>query len=376
MTNSSPPSVAQAYPLTVDIDSPRSRERWSVLARLPLGLPVLFFSLLLNIGATLAIWATILVSGRIPSWLFIFQVNVGRWHTRGAAYLLLLTDDYPVFEGEYPVTYELREPQTLARWKVVVWKFVTAIPHFVALFVLTLALVPVTVIAWLAVVITGRHPPVLHRYGTGMVCWYARLAAYLQSLTDEFPAFSLRATAGASSRRAYRVSAVIGLIPAGAIVGFLVFIIGFTGTHVTSDVSYAELKSGETTSSATVESGAMRLESVHDPADRELGLFRPDAEMRYVAFTISIHNRRSAGETVPIVASSFRLEDASGELRAPVLVGVDGVPGPGSIGAGRTGDGLVVFEVPGEQPPHRLIWDVVDYIAVPRRGETIEWIFK
>ena len=94
---------AQPYPLTVDIGYPASRARWSVLARLPLGIPVLFFSLLLNIGATFAIWAAILVSGRVPSWLFTFQVNVGRWHTRGAAFLLLLTDDHPVFEGKHPV---------------------------------------------------------------------------------------------------------------------------------------------------------------------------------------------------------------------------------------------------------------------------------
>ena len=96
---------------------------------------------------------------------------------------------------------------------------------------------------------------------------------------------------------------------------------------------------------------------------------------RYVAFTISIRNRRSAGETVPVVASSFRLEDANGKFREPVIVGVDGVPGSGAIGAGRTGEGLVVFEVQAEQPPQRLIWDVVDYISIPRRGETIEWIF-
>jgi hypothetical protein len=165
-------------------------------------------------------------------------------------------------------------------------------------------------------------------------------------------------------------------VPAGALVGFLAFIIGFTGTHVTGDVSYAALGSGETTSAATVESGAMRLASVRDPADQQLGLFRPTAGKRYVAFTISIRNRRSAGETVPIVASSFRLEDANGEVIAPVLVGVDGAPGPGSIGAGQTGDALVVFEVAGEQPPRRFIWDVVDYIAVPRRGETIEWVFS
>ncbi|MDH4278211.1 MAG: DUF4352 domain-containing protein, partial [Acidimicrobiia bacterium] len=181
---------------------------------------------------------------------------------------------------------------------------------------------------------------------------------------------------GRSSRRAYRVSAVIGLIPASAIVGFLVFIIGFTGTHVINDVSYAELSTSETTSAAIVESGAMRLEAVDDPADGELGLFRADDDARYLAFTISIINRRGAGETVPIVASSFRLEDANGELHTPALVGVDGVPGPGSIRAGATGDGVIVFEVPGDRPPQRLIWDVVDYIAFPRRGETIEWVFR
>jgi hypothetical protein len=35
-----------------------------------------------------------------------------------------------------------------------------------------------------------------------------------------------------------------------------------------------------------------------------------------------------------------------------------------------------MFEVSGVQPPRRLIWNVLDYIAVPRRGETIEWIFS
>ena len=62
--------MAGQYPLTIDIGYPDVRVRWSVLARLPLGLPVLFFSLLLNIGATLGIWGAILVSGRVPSWLF------------------------------------------------------------------------------------------------------------------------------------------------------------------------------------------------------------------------------------------------------------------------------------------------------------------
>lgn len=368
--------MAGQYPLTIDIGSPDVRVRWSVLARLPLGLPVLLFSLLLNIGATLGIWGAILVSGRVPSWLFAYQVHVGRWHTRAAAYLLLVTDDFPVFEGEHPVTYELSGPVTVARRKVIVWKFITAFPHFVVLFVLTVALVPVTAVAWVALVITGRHPRALHSYAAGMVRWYARLAAYLQSLTDEFPAFSLRSTAGRSSRRAYRVSAAIGLIPAVWVVGFSVFFIGFTGTHVTREVSYDDLRSGAATSPATVESGEMRLLTVTDPADEDLDVFRPNVGARYVAFTISIRNTRSAGETVPVAASSFRLEEAGGEFRQAVLVGVDGVPGSGAIADDRSGDAVVVFEVAGDRQPRRLIWDVLDYIPFPRRGETIEWVFR
>jgi hypothetical protein len=365
---------ARAYPLTIDIGFPESRVRWSVLARLPLAVPVLLFSLLLNVGATFAVWAAILVSGSVPSWLFAYQVSVGRWQTRAVAFLLLLIDDYPVFEGDHPVVYELDEPGALSRRMLVVWKFITAIPQFFVLFVLTVGLLPVTVAAWFAVVLTGRHPRPLRGYAVGVVSWYARLAIYLQSLTDDFPAYSLREGAGRSSRRAYVVSAGVGLGPACAVAGFAVFIIGFTGTHVSREISYDALRGGSA-STAAVESGEMRLVSVSDPADAKLGLFRPAADARYVAFAVSIRNRRSAGETVPIAVSSFRLEDADGVFHAPVLVGVDGDPGHGAIAAGQTGEALLVFEVPGDQPPELLIWDVVDYISIPRRGETIEWVF-
>ena len=104
--------TVQPYPLTIDIGYPSPQARWSVLARLPLALAVLVFSILLNVGATLAIWAAVIASWRIPSWLFAFQVNLGGWHTRSAAYMLLLTDDHPVFKGDYPITYEPREPAT------------------------------------------------------------------------------------------------------------------------------------------------------------------------------------------------------------------------------------------------------------------------
>jgi len=352
------------------------------LMRLPLSLPALAFSLLLNIGAAPAIWAAILATGRIPDWLFEYQVRVGRWHTQTAAYLLLLDGSRPVFDGEHPVGYTIGQPRLVSRWKLVVWKALTTIPHALVLVGLIATLVPLTIVGWIFVVTTGRYPRPLHNYSAGTVRWLARVLAYLQSLTDEYPPFSFEPTAGPASLRSYRVSSLVGLVamsPLVAFAAFMFYIIGFTGTHVTTVVSYDGLLTHDAaagTAAATVESGRMQLVSASDPADRELVLFRPDGNARFVAFTISIENRRGAGETVDVVPGSFRLEVGGGRSRSPVLVGVDGWPGSGSIAAGTRGMAVIVFDVAETGAPVKLVWDVVDYIAVPRRGETIEWIFR
>lgn len=274
---------------------------------------------------------------------------MNRWQLRAISYLLLLTDDYPPFEGEHAAHYDVPYPDRPTRWKVVVWKLITAVPHFVALLVLTVGLLAVTVVGWLALVVTGRYPQPLHRYATGVIRWQFRVLGYVQSLTDQFPPFSLRAEAGPASRPAYRLAAAGGLLPVGAAVTGLGLIFAFAGQHVTSEVSYASLLARSPTideaqrrppaseALATVGSGEMQLVAASDPADESLRLFDPEAGSRFVAFTIAIWNWRGAGETVPVTPSAFRLEDAEGERRAPVLVGVDGSAGPGAIRSGERG---------------------------------------
>jgi hypothetical protein len=144
-------------------------------------------------------------------------------------------------------------------------------------------------------------------------------------------------------------------------------------------VSYQSLRAGTIepiSTEAAVESGRMTLRSVRDPADGALGLFQPRPATRYVAFEIDISNWRGAGEGVPVRASSFHLEDHAGTSRPPVLVGLNGAPGPGDVPSGRLGRGIVVFELDTDQQPTRLIWNVVDYISTPRRGETVEWVLQ
>ena len=50
------------------------------------------------------------------------------------------------------------------------------------------------VIAWLAILITGRYPQTLFNYVVGVGRWSLRVSAYAFLLvTDEYPPFSLNA---------------------------------------------------------------------------------------------------------------------------------------------------------------------------------------
>ena len=68
-----------SYPVRLDVEYPGQQSRWKALFRLPLAIPVLLFAYTLQSGTVLAIWVTILLRGRIPRWLFDFQVAVNRW---------------------------------------------------------------------------------------------------------------------------------------------------------------------------------------------------------------------------------------------------------------------------------------------------------
>jgi hypothetical protein len=72
-------------------------------------------------------------------------------------------------------------------------KWLLAIPHFIVLFVLSLIAVVVAVIAWFAILFTGRYPRALFDYVVGVFRWGLRVEAYaLLLVTDRYPPFSLK----------------------------------------------------------------------------------------------------------------------------------------------------------------------------------------
>ena len=373
----SPVSAAGGTALTVVFPPRRAQPRGSILLRLPLAVPAVLFSGLLNVGAAPATAAAALATGHVPAWLADFQLRVLDWHLRSAAYLLLLTDRYPRL-ADPPACLRLRAPARVSRGKAVIWKVATALPHLAVLLALLVLLIPTSMTGWGWALATGAPPAWVRAFTSGILAWYARVAVYLQSLTDEFPPYSLRAAARPARRPAYVISAVAGGLPcamAGGFVAFVaVFIIGFSGTHVVVEVPYGSLRAGDTggRGTATVESGQMTL-----LAARDLASFAPfaGAGTRFIAFSLAISNWRGAGETVPVRPEAFRLLTPGGGRHYPVLVGLDNRPGPGEVRSGHEGLATIVFQLPRADRASRLMWDVVDYIPHPRRGETIEWAF-
>jgi len=131
---------------------------------------------------------------RYPRWWFDFARELTRFGTRVGAYLALLTDQYPSTVEEQSVHLEIEYPDVanLNRWLPLV-KWLLAIPHYVVLVVLWLGAVVAVVLAWFAILVTGRYPQALFDYVVGVGRWSLRVSAYAFLLvTDRYPPFSLK----------------------------------------------------------------------------------------------------------------------------------------------------------------------------------------
>jgi hypothetical protein len=223
MTSTTVTSPSQPpYPARLDIDYPQQLDRITTFFRLIWAIPTVIILSLLSATTTdtvtvvtetgdtvsqvtetgagimgglfVATMLMILVRQRYPRWWFDFALELTRFEARVGAYLGLLTDRYPSTVEEQAVHLDIDYPDVereLNRWLPLV-KWFLAIPHYIVLVVLVLGGILAVVIAWFAILFTGRYPRGLFDYVVGVGRWVLRVQAYAFLLvTDRYPPFSL-----------------------------------------------------------------------------------------------------------------------------------------------------------------------------------------
>ncbi len=132
---------------------------------------------------------------KYPRWWFDWNLELLRFSNRVCVYVALMEDRYPSTDEEQALHLDAPYPdarQGLNRWLPLV-KWLLAIPHYIVLVFLWIGAVIAVIVAWFAILFTGRYPRGLFEYVEGVFRWHNRVAGYAFILvTDAYPPFSLR----------------------------------------------------------------------------------------------------------------------------------------------------------------------------------------
>jgi Domain of unknown function (DUF4389) len=136
----------------------------------------------------------ILFRQKYPRWWFDWNLELQRFGNRVGVYLALMDDRYPATDEHQSVHLDYPYPDAqrdLNRWLPLV-KWLLAAPHYVVLFFLWIAAFVVVIVAWFAILFTGRYPRGLFDFVEGVIRWHNRVIAYAWVLvTDRYPPFRL-----------------------------------------------------------------------------------------------------------------------------------------------------------------------------------------
>lgn len=206
--------TSSMYPVSLSIDYPdRNLNRLTTFFRIITVIPIAIIIGLLSsaefewrgAGGEVYQYATsaavflplvlmILFRRKYPRWWFDWNVALTKFSARVGAYFSLLTDEYPSTDEEQSVHIEIPYPDVKNELSpgLPLVKWFLAIPHYIILCFLYVAVMVCVVIAWFAILFTYRYPRGLFDFVVGVYRWSLRVGAYAFLLTtDRYPPFSL-----------------------------------------------------------------------------------------------------------------------------------------------------------------------------------------
>ena len=200
------------YPVTLTVEYPERLSRLTTFFRVFTVIPIIIILSLIGGGlewggadgwsyqyaagglVVLPIVLMLLFRQKYPKWWFDWNVALTKFSTRVSAYFMLLRDEYPSTDEDQAVHIEIPYPnakEDLHRWLPLV-KWFLAIPHYIVLCFLGIAVLVCIVIAWFAILFTARYPRSLFDFVVGVFRWSLRVAVYAFLLTtDRYPPFRL-----------------------------------------------------------------------------------------------------------------------------------------------------------------------------------------
>jgi Domain of unknown function (DUF4389) len=195
------PGSNSDYPIDLGVDVPDHIARWRPLVQWILAIPLLIVVYVLRIVAEVCAfigWFVALFTGNLPEGLGNLIAGYYRYAWRAYTYSWFLRETYPTFglaQGYSdprtdPAWFEVRPAEELSRLAVL-FRIILVIPQWIVIIFLGIALYIALLVAFFAVIITGRWPDGLREFVVGATRWILRVDAWFLLLANPYPPFSL-----------------------------------------------------------------------------------------------------------------------------------------------------------------------------------------
>lgn len=182
------------YPVQYEADYVERRSRLTTFFRLITMLPAAVLTWLYVLAAHVVVfiaWFALLFTGRYPQGMYDFVAGALRNATRLNGYAGLLTDAYPPWNGgeepSYPVRVRVAPPKEQYSRVKVLFRLILAIPVMVIAYIYQLIMEVGTLVAWFAIVITGKQPEGIQNLINMGLRYVTQALAYYWLLTEDWP---------------------------------------------------------------------------------------------------------------------------------------------------------------------------------------------